>query len=40
MEFQKSILRLTESKGKLSISDIEAEVINFTCVQLLKDNKT
>lgn len=40
MEFQKSILRLTEYKGKLSISDIEAEVINFTCVQLFKDNIT
>jgi len=40
MELQKSILRLNESKGQLFIADIEAEVINFTCVQLFKDNKT
>lgn len=40
MELQKSILRLHESKGQLFIADIEAEVINFTCVQLFKDNKT
>lgn len=40
MELQKSMLRLHESKGQLFIADIEAEVINFTCVQLFKDNKT
>jgi len=40
MELQKSILRLNEAKGQLFIQDIEAEVINFTCVQLFKDNKT
>ena len=40
MELQKSILRLHESKGQLFIPDIEAEVINFTCLQLFKDNKT
>ncbi len=40
MELQKSILRLNEIKGQLFIPDIEAEVINFTCVQLFKDNKT
>lgn len=39
-ELQKSILRLSEVKGQLFITDIEAEVINFTCVQLFKDRKT
>ena len=40
MELQKSILRLNGVKGQIFIQDIEAEVINFTCVQLFKDSKT
>ena len=39
-ELGKYILNLEKRKGNLVISDIEAEVINYTCLQLLKEGKT
>ncbi|MBL7934185.1 MAG: hypothetical protein JNM51_00065 [Bacteroidia bacterium] len=39
-KLSESILRLHKRKGTLYIPDIEAEVINFTCLDLLQNNKT
>lgn len=39
LELGESILNLNNKKGKLTIEDIEAEVINYICLQLFLDNK-